>query len=75
MFKSLIFIILSIVVVQLFNFILKFISFYKQKKNNVNSSNNTSSLNMIQCDKCKIYLTKSEAHLSNGKFFCKDHIN
>lgn len=57
--------------VKLFGDIARFIYFSKIKKNKEDKND---ALKMIQCEKCKTYIPKSEARLENGKTICqKDH--
>ncbi|HFL8819373.1 MAG TPA: hypothetical protein V7792_00490 [Candidatus Azoamicus sp. OHIO2] len=54
------------------NFIIKFLYSLFYKKNNP-LEQKSQALKMLQCDKCKIYITKTDATIINGKTFCKDH--
>jgi len=72
--KGFIYMVFAILIAQAIGVIYNFIFFYFRKKN-IKSSNTSSnsevSLNMLQCEKCKLYVTKSEAYIINGKIFCK----
>ncbi|HIH2763771.1 MAG TPA: PP0621 family protein [Candidatus Azoamicus sp.] len=72
--KGFIYMVFVILIAQAIGVIYNFIIFYFRKKN-IKSSNTSSnsevSLNMLQCEKCKLYVTKSEAYIINGKVFCK----
>lgn len=35
-----------------------------------NSGNTSDEVNMVQCSTCKVHLPRSEAFLSDGKFYC-----
>ncbi len=70
--KGFIYMIFALLIAQIINFIYNFIIFYfKKKAANIPQSNSEVSLNMLQCEKCKIYVSKSDAHIVNGKVFCK----
>ncbi|HIH2763762.1 MAG TPA: PP0621 family protein [Candidatus Azoamicus sp.] len=75
--KGLFYMIFVLIIMQGFNFLYNFIMFYfKNKKKNENNFDSNISLNMLQCEKCKIYISKSEAYILNGKIYCKkDHSN
>jgi len=76
--KSLLYMLLFFFVFRLFSYLFRFIYFFKSrrfKKNdeNVNTENDYA-LKMLQCEKCKVYVAKSEAYIHNGKVYCKkDH--
>ena len=75
--KYLLFMILFYFFIKIIGYILKFIVFFK--KNNFNSSQDNDNLNntlkMLQCENCKIYVSKSDAYIYNGKIFCKkEHV-
>ena len=58
------------------SYLIKFFIFIKNKntnltENDLDKKDSLSSLNMIQCEKCKIYISKEEAKYYNGKAFCK----
>ena len=67
-------------VLKVLTYFLKFFLFFKNKNNNLNgdglnNSDHINSLNMLQCEKCKIYLPKDDGLYHKGKFFCKkEHI-
>lgn len=72
--KGFIYMVFAILIAQAIGIIYNFIIFYFKKKNiksSDTSSNSEVSLNMLQCEKCKLYVTKSEAYIVNGKIFCK----
>jgi hypothetical protein len=70
--KGLIYMIFALLVAQFVNFIYGLVIFYLKKKKNVNSDVNSDiSLNMLQCKKCKLYVSKSDAYIVNGEIFCK----
>lgn len=70
--KGFIYMIFALLIAQIINFIYNFIIFYfKKKAANISQSSSEVSLNMLQCEKCKIYVSKSDAHIVNGKVFCK----
>ncbi len=73
--KSLLFMFLFFFFIRLFNYIFKFIFFFlnnKVKKDNSDMTlKNDCTLKMLQCEKCKIYIAKTEAFILNGKVFCK----
>lgn len=70
--KGLFYMVFVLVIVQGINFLYNFIIFYfKNKKNNDHNSNSNISLSMLQCEKCKTYISKSEAYILNGKVYCK----
>lgn len=70
--KSIIFMFIFYVFLRISNFIIKFIYNILYKKNN-NKNENSKELKMLQCDICKIYITKSESHFINGKTLCNEH--
>lgn len=73
-FKYLIYMLVFVIVMRLAGYIFQLIYFLFFKKNNQNIINNTENekaLKMLQCEKCKTYISKSEAYASKGKFFCK----
>lgn len=70
--KGILYMIFALVLAQFVNFLYNFISFYFRKKNSLKENVESNiSLSMIQCEKCKTYIAKSDAYFSNGKFFCK----
>jgi uncharacterized protein len=70
--KGFIYMVFALVIAQIINFIYNFIIFYFKKKTpNIQKSNSEVSLNMLQCEKCKLYVSKSDAYIINGKVFCK----
>ncbi len=71
--KSLLYMLLFYFVIQMCVYIFKFVYFFISRKHNKNipSNDQPNALNMLQCDKCKIYVVKSEAYMLNGKIFCK----
>ena len=75
--KSLLYMFLFFFFIQFFGYIARFIYFFLNKKlhkNNIDSNadiKNKNALKMFQCEKCKIYIVKSEAYILNGKVFCK----
>lgn len=74
--KSILYMFIFYIFLRISNFFIKFIYqlFYKQNKEQTND-NTTPTLKMMQCDICKTYITKSEAHIVNGKILCDDHKN
>jgi len=78
--KSLLYMFLFFLIIRVFSYMFKFIFFFGNKKfqNNKTSESvdQNYALNMLQCEKCKIYVSKSEAYIFNGKVYCKkDHAN
>lgn len=72
--KGFIYMVFVLILAQVVNFFYSFIVFYFKKKH-INNDDKDLSLNMVQCDKCKVYISKSEAFYYDGKFFCKkDHV-
>lgn len=72
--KGFIYMVFAILIAQAISFFYNFVIFYLKKKNIKDSStafNSEISLNMLQCEKCKLYVSKSEAYIINGKVFCK----
>lgn len=74
--KYFIYMILFVIIMRIVTYIFQLIYFlfFKKNKNeetNNNNSSNEKTLNMLQCEKCKTYISKNEAYTSNGKFFCK----
>lgn len=70
--KSLLYMFIFFMFLRFSNFIIKFIySLFYKKHSNFEQQNQA--LKMLQCDKCKIFITPTDAHISNGKTFCKDH--
>lgn len=75
--KYILFMILFYFFLKIIIYILKFVVFFK--KNSFNSSQNqddlTNTLKMLQCENCKIYISKSDAYIHNGRIFCKkEHV-
>jgi len=78
--KSLLYMFLFYFVLRSLSYVFKFIYFLGNKRfkkqgesDNVDSNQNYA-LKMLQCEKCKVYVAKSEAYIVNGKIFCKkDH--
>lgn len=70
--KSILYMFIFFMFLRLSNFIIKFIYslFYKK---NTNTEEQNHALKMLQCEKCKIFITPADAHIINGKTFCKDH--
>jgi uncharacterized protein len=73
--KAVFYMLFVLLIAQIVNFIYSFLVFYvKKRKNYVDKHNSNVSLNMLQCDKCKVFISKNEAYMSNGKVYCsKDH--
>lgn len=72
--KGFIYMVFAILIAQAIGIVYNFIIFYFKKKSTKSSnmsSNSEVSLNMLQCEKCKLYVTKGEAYIINGKVFCK----
>lgn len=75
--KSLIYMLAFFVIMRIAAYIFEliyFLFFNKKKNTNENDKNlneNSNTVKMIQCEKCKTYISKSEAYTSNGKTFCK----
>ncbi len=44
-----------------------YIFFRKTTKKNIKNENENE---MIECEKCKIYISKDEAIMSNGRYYC-----
>lgn len=68
---------LFFLLIRMLGYLIKFFIFLKNKNNNLNDNDldkkeSLSSLNMVQCEKCKIYLSKEEAQYYKGKPFCKE---
>lgn len=57
--------------IKLFGDIARFIYFSKKTESKENLNQEKNELKMTQCEKCKIYIPKSEAFIKNGKIFCK----
>ncbi|MDP2763161.1 MAG: hypothetical protein Q8O27_01435 [Enterobacteriaceae bacterium] len=79
--KSFAVLILFFLFMKLVDYTIKFIFFAKNKSinNKMDESSSKSSdshgLNMLQCEKCKTYIVKTDAHYHNGKVYCKkEHI-
>jgi len=56
--------------------IIKFIAFFltQRFKNEIKENESfkkDDALKMLQCEKCKVYIAKSEAYVVNGKVLCK----
>ena len=50
---------------------LVYIVFFKKKITSSNSTNNSDIIDdMIECPTCKTFISKDEAILSNGKYYC-----
>lgn len=74
--KALFYMVFIFFVAQAVNFFYNFLFFYFKKNKSKSASKEVDSLNMLQCDKCKTYVLKSEAYFLNGKIFCKkEHSN
>lgn len=73
--KSLLYMFLFFLVIRIFSYIFRFIYFFGSKKfqntKNADNADQAYALNMLQCEKCKVYIVKSEAYMSNGKVYCK----
>lgn len=73
--KSLLYMLLFFFVIRIFSYIFRFIYFFGSKKfqktKNTEDADQSYALNMLQCEKCKVYIVKSEAYMSNGKVYCK----
>ncbi len=75
--KSLLYMFLFFFLLRVLGYIFKFIYFLVNKRftNRENSGNTDSNqsyaLKMLQCEKCKVYVAKSEAYVLNGRIFCK----
>lgn len=75
--KSLVFFLFLFLFMRLLDYFFKFLLYLKNRnisnKDNVGSddSKELDSLSMLQCDKCKIYVLKSDAYFYNGKVYCK----
>lgn len=70
--KAILYMIFALVIAQIVSFFYNFIIFYLKK--NKKSSDNVGSevsVSMLQCDKCKVYISKSEAYIIDGKVYCK----
>jgi len=71
--KSLLYMVVFFIVMRLLIYLLGFINFLfrKNKKNDDTTTKDIDALKMLQCEKCKTYIAKSEAYMHNGKVFCK----
>lgn len=74
--KSLIYMLAFFIIMRLAAYIFELIYFLffnkkKNKENEMHQENNSDTVKMIQCEKCKTYISKQEAYTSNGKTFCK----
>lgn len=78
--RSVVYILIFFLLLRMIGYVLGFIYFvvtkkYKKDKNVINL-NQTYALKMLQCEKCKVYIMKSEAYFLNGKVYCKkEHAN
>lgn len=74
--KGLFYMIIALFIAQGVNFFYNFIIFYLRKKKSNLANEDKKSLDMLQCETCKTYVSKSEAYIINGKTFCKkEHAN
>ena len=70
--KSLLYMVIFLFFIRFINYIIRLFLFLKNKPNIIEKESDlTSSLNMLQCEKCKTYVLKSEAYFINGKVYCK----
>lgn len=74
--KYLIYMLAFFIVMRLVGYIFQLIYFLffnknKNHKKESNAEDDTNTVKMLQCEKCKTYISKSEAYISNGKIFCK----
>ena len=78
--KSMLYMFVFYIFLRISNFILKFlyVLFYKNKTsttdhNTDNDKNSTEIVKMLQCDECKVYISKADAYIIKNKTLCKDH--
>jgi hypothetical protein len=72
--KSIFFMVLFFFFFKVVNFIGKmfFILYSKNKKqDDSGNKNHDVAFKMVQCSKCKIYISQTEAYKKNGEFLCK----
>ncbi len=71
--KSLFYMFVFYIFLRFIGYIVKFLYFLSNKnfQNNKASYQDNKTLKMLQCEKCKVYVAKSEAYISNGRVFCK----
>lgn len=74
--KSIIFMFFFYYFLKFLSFFTKFIYFFFKKKYlnenfNDNENKTDSTIKMLQCEKCKIYILKTDAYIYNGRVFCK----
>ena len=74
--KSILYMIVFIFVLNILTRVFKFILFFvtQRFKNEIKENDSfekNDALKMLQCEKCKTYIIKSEAHIIDGKIFCK----
>lgn len=51
-------------------FLIYIVFFKKNREDKLKDRNNEISEEMVECPKCGTYVSKSEAILSNGKYYC-----
>lgn len=75
--KAVLYMFFVLFIAQIVSFVYNFLMFYLKKKKDSNNQNVSDiSVKMLQCDKCKIYISKNEAYIVDGKIYCnKDHAN
>ncbi|RDU57499.1 PP0621 family protein [Helicobacter sp. MIT 99-5507] len=44
--------------------------FFRKKKNKDNKDNHTESFDMIECARCKSFVSKDDAIFANGRWYC-----
>ncbi|HIH2762507.1 MAG TPA: PP0621 family protein [Candidatus Azoamicus sp. MARI] len=74
--KSLIYMLAFLIIMRLAGYVFQLIYFLffnkdKNYKKNEHYPENEVAVKMLQCEKCKTYISKSDAYTSNGKNFCK----
>ncbi|HIH2763138.1 MAG TPA: PP0621 family protein [Candidatus Azoamicus sp.] len=75
--KSLIYMLAFLIIMRIAGYIFQLIYFLffnknkNYKKDEKYPEDEITTVKMLQCEKCKTYISKSEAYTSNGKTFCK----
>ncbi len=75
--KSLLFMLIFVYFIRLLGYVFKFVYYFNNKSFNNRAQHadasiiKDSALKMLQCEKCRVYVAKSEAYVLGGKIFCK----
>ena len=75
--KSILYMFIFFFILRVLSYVFRFVSFFLTQRFKSEIKENDAfkkddALKMLQCEKCKVYVAKSEAYIKNGKIYCKE---